>query len=558
MAGGKETPRQKMIGMMYLVLTCLLAMNVSKDILKGFVTVDESLNRTNKNFSANINRVMDCFEEAKKSNPAAIPYFTKASEVMKTSEELFMYIEKLKQHLILKTEQPEDPKVADTLHLRFVDKKDNYDIPTFELIGGEPATPIEGPNSARELKGKITALHGMLLKMVEGMQKEKSTQFLKGDYEALKEKINTIKPEDPKEKEDDVPVTWELQNFFHLPLAAVLTNLSKIQSDIKNVEAEIVNQFAAASGKVAFKFDKLGAKVVATSSYVQAGTPYTADILLVASSSSFKEENLQILMGAKYDSVTKKLTVEGTPVPVVGGIGKYEVGTSAQGDQLYDGVIKLKKPTGEYDFYEFHGEYTVAAPSVAVSPDKMLVFYIGVPNPVSVSAAGIAPSNLQVSATGGVRLNPKGGGKYEAMASTPGDCNITVSAKTKDGTKAQGPPVKFRVKRIPDPIAKIGGKLGLGTLEFPKNQLAAIGGVVAELQGFDFDARFVVTGFQMSAVIKGALKDYSANGPGLTGEMKGILAQLGPGGKVFFENIKAKGPDGSVRTLPNVAIKVKK
>ena len=88
--------------------------------------------------------------------------------------------------------------------------------------------------------------------------------------------------------------------------------------------------------------------------------------------------------------------------------------------------------------------------------------------------------------------------------------------------------------------------------------MATIGGVIAELQGFDFDARFVVTGFTMSAVIKGALKDMTTAGNSLTGEMKGVLAQLGPGGKVFFENIKAKGTDGSVRTLPNVAIKVKK
>jgi gliding motility-associated protein GldM len=425
------------------------------------------------------------------------------------------------------------------------------------MIGEEPSATKDGEWSARELKGKIKGVHDKLQGMLDAMQKQKNTQFLKDDYEALKKKIATIDPVDPNEKEDDVPVTWELQNFYHLPLAAVMTNLSKIQSDIKNVEAEVVNQFAAASGKVSVKFNQLAARVVAPSSYIQAGQPYTADIFIAASSDAFKEDNMQILLGVDSAEAAKGSAGSGA-VKIVNGIGKYEVGTSGQGDQEYKGVIKFKKPTGEYDYYPFNGKYTVAAPSVAVSPDKMNLFYIGVPNPVTISAAGVAPSNLVVSASGGgVRIAQKGGGKFEVMATTPGDCNVSVSAKTADGTKPQGPPIKFRVKRIPDPVAKLGGKLGYGTLEFPKLQLNTIGGIVAEVPGFDFDAKFIVTQFVMTAVIKGNLKEMSANGNSLSSEMKGVLSQLGPGGKVFFENIKAKGPDGSLRTLGNVTIKVK-
>jgi gliding motility-associated protein GldM len=357
---------------------------------------------------------------------------------------------------------------------------------------------------------------------------------------------------------DGIKETWEQQNFYHLPLAAVITNISKMQADLKNVEAECISQLSGASGKIAIKFNQLSAKVVAASSYIQAGQPYKADIFLAAGSTDFKEDNMQILIGAQYDSINKKLLSEGTPVKLEAGQGKYESTIASQGLQSYTGVIKFKKPTGEFDYYPFSGEYMVAAPSVAVSPDKMNVFYIGVPNPISVSAAGVSPTDLVVNISGGgAKMSPKGGGKFEVTCSAAGECNISVSAKTKDGTKPQGPPIKFRVKKIPDPIAKIGGKLGNGTVEFKKVELAGIGGILADLPGFDFDARFIVKSFVITAVVKGNLKEFPISGNNLSSEAKTVIQGLGQGGKFFIENIKASGPDGSVRTLPNVSIKVK-
>jgi gliding motility-associated protein GldM len=559
MAGGKETGRQKMIGMMYLVLTCLLAMNVSKDILKAFVTVNENLERTNKNFSNNTDKVIKAFEESKNSNPSAAPYYVKAIEAKKITSELFEYIEKTKHHIIDETEKVQ---TKDTLRLKYADKKDNYDDPTHIMVGSDERNPIDEEISAKRLHKKMDEAHDKLIALIDAMQKDKKTQFLPDDYQALKEKIGGMKPHDPEEKEDGVPITWEILNFYHLPLAGVITNLSKMQSDIKNVEAEMISQLSGASGKIAIKFNQLSAKVVAPSSYIQAGQPYKADIFLAAGSTDFKEDNMQVLIGeGAYDSITKQYKFaagDGEKVPLQTGMGKLERGTSGQGLQTFKGAIKFKKPTGEFEFYPFSGEYMVAAPSVAVSPDKMNVFYIGVPNPISVSAAGVSPTDLIVNVSGGgARLSPKGGGKFELMASTPGDCMISVSAKTKDGTKPQGPPLKFRVKRIPDPIAKIGGKLGNGILEFKKLELGSIGGIVAELPGFDFDARFVVKSFIVSAVVKGNLKEFPCNGNNLSSEAKTTIQSLGQGGKIYFENIKATGPDGSTRTLPNVSIKVK-
>lgn len=545
MGGGKETPRQKMIGMMYLVLTALLAMNVSKQILKGYITVNESMEKSKANLTANNKRITEAFQNTINGNPAAKPYYDKAVEAQAKINEVVKYIDNLKKIVYEETEKIGN---GDTVQLKYAQKIDDYDMPTHILIGSDAATPENKPNSALELRGKMDNLMNGLITMLNTMQQDKKTKFLPEIYENLKKKFESMKPHDSGAEEDGIKMTWHVENFYHLPEAAVITNLNKMQADLKNLEAEILGEFSAASGKLAIKFDKLTAKVIAPSSYIQAGQPYKADIFLAASSSAMTDDMMQVLIGA--DSASG---AGGTPVKIEGGMGKYEVGTGGQGEQTYKGIIKFKKPDGSFDNYPFQATYMVAAPSAAVALDKMNVFYIGVPNPISVSAGGVAPTDLQVSATG-VKLTPKGAGKYEVTATAPGTITINVSAKTKDGTKPQGS-FKFRVKKIPDPVTKVGGQSG--NVDMKKVQLSQIGGVIADLPGFDFDAKFVVTSFELSAVVKGALKSVPCTGNQLNGEARAILSSAGVGSKIFFENVKAKGPDGSVRNIPGVTIKVK-
>jgi len=554
--GGKETPRQKMIGMMYLVLTALLAMNVSKDILKAFVTVNESLERTNNNFNKNTLKVMEAFAESKKSTPRAVPYYEKAVVAEKMTNELYEYIEKLKHELIAHTDG--NPG-GDTLRLRYVDAKDNYDKPTHLLIGDDERNPKSGEFTAVELKTKITAVHDNLMKMVDDMQKNPQTKFLQADYESLKKKIETIKPDVGDEKEDGVPVTWEIMNFYHLPLAGTITNLTKMQADLKNLEAEIVSNFSGAAGKVMVKFDKLAAKVVAPSSYIQSGQKYEADIFIAASSASFTKENMEIVVNpTSYDSIKGTIT-GGTPVELAAdGTGKYSTGTQGQGEQKYKALIKFKQPTGDYKFYYYEANYMVAAPSVAVSADQMNVFYVGVPNPVSVSAAGVSPTDLIVSPTGGgVRSTPKGAGVYEFNFSSPGECVVNVSSKNPGGTgsKSQGSK-KFRVKPLPPPLTTVGGFSG--SIDMKKSQLSTIGGVGAQAPGFDFKANFVVQGFEITGSVKGQTKIATCTGNSLSADAKAIIMGAGPGSKIFIDQVKVKGPDGKMcPNVPGVTIKVK-
>ena len=554
--GGKETPRQKMIGMMYLVLTALLAMNVSKDILKAFVTVNESLERTNANFDLNSQKLLKAFEATQKETATAKPYYEKVLVAQKLTEGLFKYIEELKHHLIKHTEG--DKPGGDTLRLRYVDAKDNYDIPTHALIGDDERNPASGEFTAVELKGKIMEVHDKLIKMLDDMQKKDETHFLQSDYDNLKKKIETLKPDAGDEKEDGVPVTWEILNFYHLPLAGTITNLTKMQADLKNVESEIISTFSNASGKLMVKFNKLSAKVVAPSSYIQSGQKYAADIFIAASSSDFKKENMQVLVNpTSYDTITGTVT-GGTDVPLSpDGMGKYEQGTQGQGEQKYKGVIRFKQPDGKYKLYPFEQSYMVAAPSVAVSAEQMNVFYVGVPNPVSVSAAGVSPTDLIVSPTGGgVRSTPKGAGQYEFNFTTAGECVVNVSSKSPSGpAKSQGSK-KFRVKPLPPPVTTVGGLSG--SIDMKKSQLSTIGGVGATAPGFDFKANFVVIGFEITGSVKGQTKIASCQGNSLSADAKAILNGAGPGSKIFIDQVKVKGPDGKISTnVPGVTIKVK-
>ncbi|MBC7695410.1 MAG: hypothetical protein H7141_08205 [Burkholderiales bacterium] len=541
--------------MMYLVLTALLAMNVSKQILKGYMSVNESLVKSISNLDDNNVRVLKAFDESIGGNAAAKPYYEKAVECMKEIKEVEKYIYELRSKIIAETEPKtlKNEKIADTLNMRDWDAPDNFDKPSHFLGIAEPKSPVKGPWTSDELQGKLDALSTKLISIVDGMQKDQKTKFLEDDYQGIKKKFASIKPVDSKRKEGSVEFNWAMDNFYHLPLAAVVTNLNKFQTDLKNVEAEVLLTFSAASGKLAIKFDAIKARVVAPSSYIQAGQPYEADIFLAASSSKLAAGDMEIIIGV--DSAAAAGGAKGTMVPIVGGEGKYTVGTGGEGDQTYKGVIKYKNPDGTFKFYPFEQSYKVAKSGATVSADQMNVFYAGVPNPVTAAAAGISPADISVNASGaGVRVAPKGNGKYEFTFTGTGECMVSVSAKTKDGVKSQGPPLKFRVKPLPKPELKIGPKFA--PQEMKKNELSMVAGLGAGANGFDFQANFVVQSYEVTGKAKGKLMQESGTGNNLSASAALILKGADVGTKVYID-AKVKGPDGKV-TSTTVGIKVLK
>lgn len=538
-----------MISMMYLVLTALLAMNVSKDILNAFVIVNDGLQRTNENFGKKNDKTYNDFAAALAKDEAKTkPYYDKAMQAKKLAGDLVQYINLLKVHLVKETDKLEQ-NIADTTKLANVNSKDNYDVPTQILIGDNAASPKDGEFTAVELKKKINDTRAALVKLFEDEK-----LFLPTVKKEIDSKIG-LETKDFGMMNGTME-TWETGNFYHLPLAAVVTNLSKMQGDVRNAEADVVNQLLSAVKGKDFTFDKLVAKVIAPSSYVLAGDEYKAEVLLVAFNSTTAPK---IILGdvdtTKKDDTVNPLKGAGdsTSIKVEGGLGKLVRQTSGEGLQTWGGVIKVEKPGGGYNYYPFKSEYMVAKPAIAVSPTKMNVFYIGVDNPVDVSAAGVAPDNLVVNLSGQGSMSGSKG-KYTVRVNGGTEATVNVSAKFGATTKPMGQGVKFRVKRIPDPYAFVNGQKGDITIK--KGMLIASGAVIPKMEGFDFDLTPVISSFTMTVSIKGVLSEMNATSNKWTPEMISTLQKLGTGAKVYIENIKCRMPDGSVRNLPSVNCKI--
>lgn len=548
------TPRQKMIGMMYLVLTALLAMNVSKSILDAFVIVNEGLERTNENFDKKNAKLYSDFKGALDKDPNKTkPYYDRAQKAKKLAKELNEYIEKIKKYVIEKTDKKEKA-VADTISLKYVDAKDNYDEPTNLLIGSEAATPIDGELTALDLKKRVAKYKEEMIKLFDDKK-----LFIPTDKKDMEGKLKAGL-DLPDGVENGVKAGWEVVNFYHLPLAAVIVNLTALQSQITNAEVDVVSKLLSAVSATDFKFDKLQAKVIAPSSVLIQGDEYKADVLLVASNST---SNPKILLCAvdtsKNDGETDPRLNKNDPgkeIPVSGGVGKYKAGTGSTGEQKWSGVIQVEKPGGGSNYYPFAASYIVTPPALVVSPTKMNVLYIGVPNPVDISVPGYAPELVTPNISGG-SISPDPAKKGSYIVTCPAgskEANISVSVKQGSANKPMQGGYKFRVKPLPDPVAKVGGKESGGVIS--KSLLLASGGVAAVMKNFDFDLKVTVASYSVALNVGGEFKSASATGYNFSGEVSALLAKVKNNGRVIFEDIKVRMPDGTVRTLPPITLKI--
>lgn len=553
MSSGKETPRQKMIGMMYLILTALLALNVSKEILKGFVMVDESIGKSKLILTENNIRVQKAFEAyVNDGNYEAKPYLLKSIETQKSIRIVDAYIDSVKLLIVRKTE---NINKTDTSQLRFMDKLDDYDTPTYLLIGSSESKPITTKYSASDLRLQLTKLHTDLLVLIDNMQKDSKTKLDEESINTLKQKLSTIKPIDGHISMDGVKQNWEIENFYHMPMAAVITNLDKIQADLKNVESEFLHVFAAASSKFVFKINKLQAKVIAPTAYILAGQEFKADVMLGASSTELTSDRMKVLVGASYDETTKKLTVPGSSITISDGMGKYQSVTSSTGQKDLKGVVVYKNPRGDEEYYPFKYSYMVAPPFTAVAADNMNIFYAGVDNPVSASCAGFSPTELKVTVTGcGAVAKPTAAGKYVVTVKSAGTCSVAVAAKVNGVYQQQGPVKTFRVKDIPLPYLKMGGKLATSNLEFSRNEIKLISGIGAESVGFMFPVSFVVKSFDVFVQGGGIV---ICQGNILSDDAKYALNRMRVGQIAYIDNIKVRKPNGDIISIPSAKIKIK-
>ena len=506
MAGGKETTRQRMINIMYLVLLAMLALNVSDSILDAFKNLKDSIDTSQANVNTSTDQLFTAFEQTKLKNEPqrARPFYERAEKARKISGELDAYIENLKEEFTVQG-QGLDEKTGDLV------ERSNLDIAQGIMINN---------GEGEKLKTKINETREKLIQLLDP-EERKNIGF---SLEAI----------DKKNSNAGERKSWTDINFGEgTPLTAAMTILTKIQSDNKNAESEVVKKILGKMDVAVVNLDRFSAVAVAPSSYLLQGQPYTAEVFLTASDS---RANPEILVG-------------GSRLQVKEGKGIYTTPTNSEGVFSWGATIRVKQTDGTVKEYRTtEQKYQVSRPSAVVSPDKMNVFYVGVPNPVSVSAPGIPKEKMRLSMSGGNITGANG--KYVVTVTTPGTtARVSVTADL-DGKIQNVGTSDFRIKRIPDPKAKFGGKTG-GTMS--SVAIKEQGALFAMLDNFDFDAKFVVTRFNM--IISKPRADViilQSTSNTFSPQMRTAIAGVTPGSRVIFDNIVAVGPDGTPRQLDGI------
>jgi len=529
MGHGKETPRQKMIGMMYLVLTALLALNVSAEILNAFILVDESLRKSYSGIDKKNDAVYAKFDEAMNDpsqKPKTEPWKKEADRIRILTDTLFNYIDTLKNRMVFAAEGAESEYLAhggDPQHLMAKDENN---------VGGQIMLLQKG---ADLLKAMINSYDSTLVNTIIRTAPQGDTSKYRSIITSIEGSLKT-----DSIKGHERMVSWQYGYFDQLPLAGVLTMLSKIQTDIKNAESDILNYLYSQIDAGSFKFNKLEAIVNAQSNYVLKGNKYHAEVFIAASDSTTE---LEILLNGS------------SKLPIVNGKGIYDISPSSIGFAKWGGVIKMESPvSGEILQFPFNAEYQVAESELIVSPTQMNVFYIGVPNPVEVSVAGVPADKVIASITAGNSIRKIKGSQHVIDVKKPGTVQVSASAKFDDGTTRNMGSKEFRVKRVPDPVGKVAGQTG-GNIA--RNLLLTQQGVVADLENFDFNMKFTVVSFVVSGTVQGYEEEATSNSNRFTREQLDIIKKVSSGKKVYIERIKVKAPNGEVRDLPSaIAFKI--
>ena len=563
MAGAKETPRQKMIGMMYLVYTALLAMNVSADILDAFSIVNDGQEKTNASIEMKINDQYAAFEGQYGKEPEKTQiYWDKAIEIREKTDEMINYIEKeVKLPLLMAVEginseqevinrkekpllrniekaNPKNRRVFYEVELKNIGKKDDYDIPTTIMIEEGKAT---------ELKNKIAEYREFIVNTVEsaGISGYNNKVGLLTDYDQNGEPMLYYNA-------DKEVVDWEHKNFSHIVFVAEMAILNKIVGEVQTTEYDAVGDMMDRIGATDYKINKLQARVIAKSDYITQGQDYEAEVFLVAADTMRNFD-------AKYTLGTSNFTGKGDVKTTRshGGIVKLKIPGKNVGEQRFAGVIEMTNPeTGDTEYHSFNASYIVAQPSATVAPTKMMVMYQELQNPISVSAPGVASDNLIVNVEGGTLTKDQGAGNYFVEVDKGAKTvKVNVSVKHDNKQVVQLATQEFRVKPVPNPVVNVGGYIVGGKVD--KEELLVAGRVAATMKDFDFEGyNYTVDSYTVSTY-KGNFIDKKNNGPRFNAEVMELINSARSGQRITFQDIMVKSPKGELRNMGSIAVVIK-
>ena len=504
-----KEPRQKMINLMYLVLTALLALNVSSEILNAFKTVDRSLMNANKVVDSKDKEVMTSFEELLKDGKThdnAAKWKPLADQAKQMSDDLVKEIEALKGELKKEAglgKMGKDDKGEEMF------KEDDLEAATRLFIGHEGTKSGKGD----ELKNKLTSIKEKLLAL----------------HPEIKTALNNSLPIDVSTPDNK---NWSDLYFHMTPTVAALTILSKFENDVKNSASQVVEFCHQQVGQVKIIFDQFQAIASQSSEYVMPG----------------QEVRITAGVGAFSKAAAPNITIDGANVALnAEGVAELKFNAGGTGAYSKKVVINYLKPDGTRGTTEKEIKYTVGSPTgVTASAEKVNVLYLGLDNPVRISGGTKgAEAITNPSTDNGAIVKADNSGLYTVKPSSAGKANLSFTVDNKVSSFA------FPVKRIPNPTPMV-GQYGGGTVS--ANAIKSQVGIRADMGDFIFEGvKFNVTGYTIVCTGKGfenGPKFAIVNGAYFTPEVKGYLEMCKPGSSVNITDLTVEGPDGR-RKLPS-------
>ena len=493
---------------MYILLMAMLALNVSNDVLKGFHLIGDSLERTTTNAAKENRDLYDDFAVLVKKNPAKVrEWYTKAIQLRGTSDSLYNFVEQLKWAIAREADGSKGNP----------DRLNNEE--NLDAAGHVMLAPISG-------KGKLLydAINRYRTHVLRYITDPRQRAIIASD----------LSTNVPKNDNALLGKNWQEYMFEDMPAVAAITMLSKLQSDIRKAENQVLHTLRANVDLKDIRVNELNAYVLPEATTLMPGEVFRSKIFMAAVDTT---QRPQIFVNGRQVSSS----------------GEYNFTVGGPGEYSFSGYILTQNAAGEILRRNFVQKYNVIAPptGATVAADLMNVLYAGFNNPISVSASGIAPDKVHLSMTGG-SLTSQGKGHYTARPAAVGsNVTFTVSGEVNGKTQKMGT-YTFKVRKLPDPTAYI----ALGNDRFKGGRLAkgsVIGaaGIGAAIDDGLLDIPFRVLSFESVFFDRmGNARPENSDGANFTENQRNLMRSLRRGQRFYVSRVVVMGPDGLRRTLP--------
>ena len=528
-----ETPRQKMIGMMYLFYTALLALNVSSEIVTAFVKINDSIQKTTFNYSEKTKSLYARIDNSALEQPGKYTELAKqAHEVERQSNEFFQNIEDLKLLILRESQGPEATLDGE------IKKMDDLHAATIVMVGEG------GPMMGKQLRGWLDSYRELLLGIIE----DTSLTVYK----------NVAKNLEAKDQFDNKEAAWSWEETLcrGMPMIGTLAMLSKLQADIRNSEADVLEFMIAELEGLDIRITALEALVSSPRSFIVRGGKYTSNVFLGARDTSMRptvyltynapfydstvvngEVQYRLRQGANYDTLPIDESGKGLHARDCGGVGDFN----------YGGLVHYKSNKGDM-WLPYKAVYQVGDAGFTVSASACNVFYRGLDNPVEVAVSGYPQEAVSVSISGGASITRSGAGYIVKVPAgvTAKEVSISVSVRTEEGGRTLGSKT-FSVLNVPPPTIVIAGAYKDGA-SVPKGAITRTPTLTANLESDFFPFKGVnysVISYEFLYSVRGVTQTIAGTGSNIP---QTILNNLNPGSAASFTNIRVSSPSGERKT----------